>query len=137
MSKSNEKAEVSKLQGVLIPEVVSVNGETQEGIDAETLNKATLSVEGGKGILRTDDTTSSVYEMMFDASTDPKTFDGKVVEGVEVGATLRGIWKVGDDSLLWCGSKKEQPKRFESGPGVVVIIYARQDACAPADLARQ
>jgi hypothetical protein len=74
---------------------------------------------------------------MFDASRDPKTFDGKIVEGVEVGATFSGIWKVGDDSLLWCGSNEERPKGFESGPGVVVIIYARQDACAPADLARQ
>ena len=100
MSKSDEKAAVSKLQGVWIPEVVSVNGESQEGIDAETLNKGTLSVEGGKGILRSDDTTSSVYEMMFDASTDPKTFGGKVVEGVEVGATFSGIWRVRDDSLL-------------------------------------
>jgi uncharacterized protein (TIGR03067 family) len=136
MSKSDETAEVSKLQGVWIPEVVSVN-ETQEGIDAEMLNEATLTVEGGNGILRTDDRTSSVYEMRFDASRDPETFDGKVVEGVEVRATFRGIWKVGDDSLLWCGSTKERPEGFESGPGVVAIIYARQVTCAPTDPARQ
>ena len=76
------------------------------------LNEATLIVEGGKGIFRTDDTTVNVSEMTFDASRDPKTFDGNVVESFEVGATFNGIWKVGDDSLVWCGSNQERPKVF-------------------------
>jgi uncharacterized protein (TIGR03067 family) len=141
MSKSNEKAEVSMLQGVWIPYVVSVGGETKECFYAEMLDNATLIIEGGKVSFRTDDTTIDVSEITFDASRDPKTFDGKVAEGFEAGATLNGIWKVGDDgdalALFWCGSNQERPKEFKSGPGVVLIIYRRQDTCVPADQVRQ
>ena len=136
MSKIDEKAEMSDPQGVWKPVSVTVSGEKLEGRLAEIASGATLIIEGDKAILKKGDTTISVYEMAFDASRDPKTYDGKVVEGFEVGSTITGIWKVEEDILVWCGGKK-RPTRFESQPGVIVTIHKRQDPSTLANPVRQ
>jgi uncharacterized protein (TIGR03067 family) len=127
--KTDVKAEVRKLQGVWRPESVTVYGKKQEGIDLETFSGMTLTIDGRKGILKAaDDTTISVYEMTFDASKDPKTFDGKEIEGLDVGGTSKGIWKVDGDTLFWCFSNKDRPKGFESkaDSNVIMMVQKRQ-----------
>jgi uncharacterized protein (TIGR03067 family) len=126
--KAGEKAALKQLQGVWRPESVTVHGKKQEGIDLETFSGMTLTIDKNKGILKAaDDVPISVYELTFDASKDPKTFDGKEVEGLGVGETTKGIWKVEGDTLFWCFSK-DRPKGFESKPdsSVILMIQKRQ-----------
>jgi uncharacterized protein (TIGR03067 family) len=129
--KPDVKAEVRKLQGVWRPESVTDHGKRQEGIDLETFSGMTLSIDGEKGLLKAaDGFTISVFAMSFDASKDPKTFDTKEVEGLDVGGTTKGIWKVDGDTLLWCFSGKDRPKGFEStkGSDVTFMVMKRQVA---------
>jgi len=127
--KASEGAAVKQLHGVWRPESVTVDGKKQEGIDLDTFTGMTLTIDRNKSILKAaDDAPISTYEMMFDASKDPKTFDMKEVEGLGVGSIYRGIWKVEGDTLLWCFSLKDRPKRFESKPGtdVTLMVQRRQ-----------
>jgi uncharacterized protein (TIGR03067 family) len=125
--KTDVKAEVRKLQGVWRPQSVTANGKEQEGIGLETFRGMTLTIDGKKGILKAAaDATISIYEMTFDASKDPKTFDGKEVEGLDVGGTIKGVWKVDGDTLFWCFSNKERPKGFESKPDSTVIMMVQK-----------
>ena len=48
------------------------------------------------------------YELTYDTSKDPKTFDAKEVEGLGVGSVYKGIWKVEGNTLLWCFSLKDR-----------------------------
>jgi uncharacterized protein (TIGR03067 family) len=115
--KASEKAALKQLQGVWRPESVTVNGKKQEGIDLDTFTGMTLTIDSDKNrsILKAvDDVPINTWEMTFDASKDPKTFDAKEVEGLAVGTIHKGIWKVEGDTLLWCFSLKDRPKEFES-----------------------
>src|SRR5262249_13587589 len=78
--KASEGAAVKQLQGVWRPESVTVDGKKQEGIDLDTFKGMTLTIDRNKSILKADDDAPiSTYEMTFDASKDPKTFDMKEV----------------------------------------------------------
>jgi uncharacterized protein (TIGR03067 family) len=127
--KASEGAAVKQLQGVWRPESVTVDGKKQEGIDLDTFKGITLTIGRNRSILKAAaDAPISTYEMTFDASKDPKTFDAKEVEGLAVGSIYKGIWKVEGDTLLWCFSLKDRPKRFESkeGTDVTLMVQKRQ-----------
>jgi uncharacterized protein (TIGR03067 family) len=126
--KAGEGAEVTQLQGVWRLESVTVNGKKQEGIDLDMFRRMTLTIDKNRAVQKADDAPISTYEMTFDATKDPTTFDAKAVEGFGKGEVYKGIWKVEGDTLLWCFSQKDRPKKFESkdDTDVTLIVHKRQ-----------
>jgi uncharacterized protein (TIGR03067 family) len=126
--KAGEEAAVRQLQGVWRLESVTVNGRKQEGIDLDMFRRMTLTIDKNRAVQKANDAPISTYEMTFDASKDPRTFDAKAVEGFGKGEVYKGIWKVEGDTLLWCFSQKVRPKKFESkdDTDVTLIVHNRQ-----------
>lgn len=126
--KAGEEGAARQLQGVWRLESVTVNGKKQEGIDLDRFRRMTLTIDKNKAFQAADDTPIATYEMTFDASEDPRTFDAKSVEGFGQGEVYKGIWKVEGDTLLWCFGQKDRPKKFESkdDTDVTLIVHKRQ-----------
>jgi uncharacterized protein (TIGR03067 family) len=126
---AGEGAAVRQLQGVWRLESVTVNGKKQEGIDLDMFRRMTLTIDKNRAVQKAgDDAPISTYEMTFDASKDPMTSDAKAVEGFGKGEVYKGIWKVEGDTLLWCFSQKDRPKKFESkdDTDVTFIVHKRR-----------
>jgi uncharacterized protein (TIGR03067 family) len=127
--KAGEGAAVKQLQAVWKIEALTADGKKQEGDVLDTLRGMTLTIDGDRAVLKAaDGATVGTYEMTFDASKDPKTFDAKEVQGASAGSVYKGIWKIEGDTLLWCFSPKDRPKKFESkeGTDVTLIVHKRQ-----------
>src|SRR5262249_27190329 len=99
------------------------------GANLEAYKGMTLIIQEAKSTLKAaDGSVLSACELKVDGGRDPKTFDAKEVEGVGVGRTYLGIWKVEGDTLKWCFSSNERPSNFENkgAEDFFLLILKRQ-----------
>ena len=110
------KKEVSKFQGTWTFESSETGGKE---LPAGELKGLILTFEGDKHTVKKGDEVIQVGTQKLDPSKSPKTIDVTVVEGLNKGTVMLGIYEIDGDTLKVCFDPqgKKRPTEFKSAPG--------------------
>jgi uncharacterized protein (TIGR03067 family) len=111
------KKDADPLQGTWLVEGLDYNGK-----DFKDKFKISFVIKGNTMIVEGDGEVRKEYAKMtfkLDPSTTPKCIDLKVSEGVQLDATMEGIYEVKDDQLRICIKVfgQDRPTEFKSPDG--------------------
>ena len=119
--KADVEKELKKLQCTWTFESVEVGGKEQPAADFKGM---TVTFEGNKFIVKKGDEVIQVGTEKLDPSRSPKTVDVTVVEGLNKGAVMLGIYEISGDTLKVCFDPegKKRPTEFKSAPGSPTFV---------------
>ncbi|HEX5270730.1 MAG TPA: TIGR03067 domain-containing protein [Gemmataceae bacterium] len=119
------KKDLDKLQGVWARSSIVRNGKQ---VPADDFKNAKLTLKGDKYTLdEGKETRTGTFKL--DGSKNPKTLDIISDAGPNKGKTLKGIYKIEDDTFTYCvaGPDKDRPTEFSSkeGSGHTLLVNKR------------
>jgi uncharacterized protein (TIGR03067 family) len=119
--KADVEKELKKFQGAWTFESVETGGKEEP---AAEFNGMTVTFEGGKYTVKKGDEVIQVGTQKLDPSKSPKTIDVTVVEGLNKGAVMLGIYEIRGDRLKVCFDPegKKRPTEFKSAAGAQTFV---------------
>jgi uncharacterized protein (TIGR03067 family) len=125
--KADVAKEVKKFQGVWTFESVEVGGKKAP---ADELAGVTMTFAGDKYTVKKGDDVIQVGTQKLDPSKSPKAIDVKIVEGLNTGKVMQGIYEIDGDTLKVCfdESGKTRPTEFKSPAGSETFVNVHKRA---------
>jgi uncharacterized protein (TIGR03067 family) len=117
--------ELKKLQGAWTFESVEVGGKEQPAAEFKDM---TVTFEGAKFTVKKGSDVIQVGTDKLDLSKSPKTVDVTVVEGLNKGAVMLGIYEISGDTLKVCFDPegKKRPTEFKSASGSQTLVVHKR-----------
>ena len=99
-----------------------VTGGMEQPID--NYKGMTVTFEGDKFTVKNGDEVVMVGKQRLDPSKSPKAVDVTVLEGLNKGSVLLGIYEISGDTLKVCfdSEGKKRPTEFKSAPGSATFV---------------
>ena len=119
--KADVAKELKKLHGVWTFESVVAGGQKAP---ADDLKGLTLIFEGDKYTVKKGDEVIQVGTQKLDPSKSPKAVDVTIIEGLNKGTSMLGIYEIDGDTLKVCFDEdgKKRPKQFKSPAGSKTFV---------------
>jgi uncharacterized protein (TIGR03067 family) len=121
----DSKKDLDKLQGTWVRASVERNGKPAS---ADELKNTKLTLKDDKYTLD-DSKEKRTGTFKLDATKTPKTLDIVADTGPNKGKTLKGIYKIEDDTFTYCvgGPDKDRPTEFtgKEGSGYTLLVNKR------------
>lgn len=124
--KSDIEKDLKKLQGIWTFESVEAGGKEMPAAEFKSM---TVTFEGDKFTVKMGGEAIQVGVQKLDPSKSPKAIDVTIVEGLNKGAVMLGIYDVDGDTLKVCFDPegKKRPTEFKSASGtqVFAVVHKR------------
>ena len=119
--KADVDKELKKFHGVWTFASVEAGGKKAP---ADDLKGLTVTFAGDKYTVKKGDEVIQVGTQKLDPSKSPKTIDVKLIEGLNKGAVMLGIYEINGDTLKVCfdESGKKRPTEFQSPAGSATFV---------------
>lgn len=119
--KADLEKEFKKFDGVWTFESVEAGGKKAP---ADQLKGVTITFAGEKYTVKRGDEVIQVGTQKLDPSKSPKTIDVKIIEGLNKGAGMPGIYEIDGDTLRVCFDEagKQRPTEFKSAAGSETFV---------------
>ena len=123
--KAEVEKELKKFQGTWTFESVEAGG---KDVPAAEFKGITVTFEGDKFTVRKGDEVIQAAKQKLDPSKSPKTLDATVVEGVNKGTVILGIYEISGDTLKVCFDPegKKRPTEFKSASGSQTLVVHKR-----------
>jgi uncharacterized protein (TIGR03067 family) len=123
---AEDKKDLDKIQGTWVRASVERDGKPAP---ADELKNSKLTIKGDKYTLD-DGKEKRTGTLKLDATKTPKTLDIISDSGPNKGKTLKGIYKIEDDTFTYCvaGPDKDRPTEFSAkeGSGHALTVNKRE-----------
>ncbi len=125
--RADVEKELKKFQGVWTFESVEAGGKKQP---ADDLKDMTLTFAGDKYTVKNGNDVIQVGTVKLNPSGSPRTMDVTIVDGLNKGAVMLGIYEIDGDTLRVCFDEegKKRPTEFKSAPGSATFINVHKRA---------
>ncbi len=125
--KADVQKELKKFHGVWTFESIEAGGKKPP---ADTLKGLTVTFAGDKYTVKKGDEVIQVGRQKLDPSKSPKAIDVMVIEGLNKGAVMLGIYEIDGDTLKVCFDEegKKRPTEFKSAPGSQTFVNVHKRA---------
>jgi uncharacterized protein (TIGR03067 family) len=119
--KADVEKELKKFQGTWTFESVETGGEV---VPATEFKDVTVTFEGDKFTVKKGNEVIQVGRQKLDPSRSPKTSDVTMIEGLNKGAVMLGIYEISGDTLKVCFNPegKKRPTEFKSASGSQTFV---------------
>jgi uncharacterized protein (TIGR03067 family) len=119
--KAAVETELKKFHGVWTFESVEAGGKKEP---AGQFKGMTVTFEGDRYTVKKGDEAIQVGIQKLDPSKSPKAIDVTVVEGLNKGAVMQGIYEISGDTLKICFASegKKRPTEFKSASGAQTFV---------------
>jgi uncharacterized protein (TIGR03067 family) len=119
--KADVEKELKKFHGVWTFESVEAGGKKASAADFKGL---TVTFAGDKYTVKKGEDVIQVGRQKLDPSQSPKAIDVTVIEGLNKGAVMLGIYVIDGDTLKVCFDEegKKRPTEFKSAPGSQTFV---------------
>ena len=118
--------ELKKFHGTWTFESVEAGGKEQPAADFKGM---TVTFEGDRYTVKKGDEVIQVGTQKLDPSRSPKAIDVTVVEGLNKGAAMLGIYEIDGDNLKACfdtqGKKRPTEFKTAAGSGHMLVVLKR------------
>lgn len=123
--KGSAENELDKFQGTWMFESLETGGNKQLAAD---LQGFTVTFRGGNYTVKKGDEVIQTCTMKLDPSKSPKTLDSTVVDGVNKGTLILGIYQINDDTLKVCFDPegKQRPTEFKAVSGSQTLVVHKR-----------
>src|SRR5262245_53406942 len=129
--KADVEKELQKFQGPWTFESVEAGGKE---VPAAEFKGITVTFAGDKYTVRKGDEVIQAAKQKLDPSKSPKTLDVTVVEGVNKGTVILGIYEISGDTFKVCFDPegKKRPTEFKtvSGSQTTLVVHKRAKGLA-------
>jgi uncharacterized protein (TIGR03067 family) len=129
--KADVEKELKKFQGTWTFESVEAGGKE---VPADGFKGVTITFEGDKYTVKNGDEVIQAAKQALDPSRSPKTIDVTVVEGVNKGTVILGIYELNGDTLKVCFDPegKNRPTEFKTAAGsqTTLVVHKRATGLA-------
>jgi uncharacterized protein (TIGR03067 family) len=117
--------ELNKFQGTWTFESVEVGGKEAPAAEFKGM---TVTFQGDKYTVKKGDEVIQVATQKLDPSKSPKALDVTVVEGLNKGAVMLGIYEISGDTLKVCFDPegKKRPTEFKSTSGSQILVVHKR-----------
>lgn len=122
--KSVIEKELKKFQGTWIFESVEAGGKK---VDIAGFKGMTVTFEGDRFLVKQGDKVIQTATQKLDPSKSPKTLDVMVIDGLNKGSAMLGIYEFRGDTLWVCFDPegKTRPTKFETTGVQTLVVHKR------------
>ncbi len=123
--KAEAEKDLKKFQGVWTFVSVETGGKV---LPAEQFKGMTVTFAGDQYTVKKGDEVIQVATQKLDPSSSPKSMDVTVIDGLNKGAVLLGIYDIAGDTLKVCFDPegKKRPTQFKGAGGPQVLVVHKR-----------